>query len=342
MILESGTVRVVQGSQDLVFENASLEGVIAGTKIKIRGNPNHYHFGATPVDNVNAVMVEPYAGVSEENASYQIFLDIEEFGMIKIQKGIAEMYDAIAHNFDITIKELRIAGSSDNYNQIITKHFFGSPAQDREFGYLYAPFDMRIVKLRLSTEENAPDGSLTIDMAIDNVYQGVNVTVPANNLWKEKEGLNYTILQGEKVNFKWTAVPGYSGSNWYVEITYQSIPARLIRYDYQGMFLGDLAVNKVAGNGFKFPVKSKLLGFHYEFLGLPPQGSEATIEVLKDGVSLSPPVEIILPEAYNFGNITIAQVDFEVTEIFSLKVTKVGANVSGDNLIITAHTYQVE
>ena len=231
-------------------------------------------------------------------------------------------------------------GASPTKKQITTKIFIGEPVLNQEWGFLKFTPDVVISKIRLYTDNTAPDGQLIADLAVDGTYQSINITVPANNLWSLDNTLTTAVDAGEFTKLKWTTVPAMPGSNWFAEITWYAITPLITRYDCLAFLMGDLEVGRIIGNGYKYPVNSKLFGLHYEFTNNPPLGSAAIIEVYKNGVAIGTPVTFTFTAGQLWGYIACAQTSFLTTDIQTFIITQIGSDMPGSGLIMTPHTYQ--
>lgn len=343
-VISSGTCSINQNTNTLTFSGATgLSGIVkAGHEIKFDGEPSFYHFTTDMTDNVNGAILETYQGTNKVAANYQIFKDFYGHNLARIQSNTRDNWDLIDRNFGITDDELDAAGAPSTKDQITTKIYIGEPVLNKEWGFLKWTPGVVITKIRLGTDNFAPNGNLTLDMAADGTYQAINLTVPVNNLWKESSTLTTTVDAGEFTKFKWTDVPSSPGNDWYIEITWHSGTALVTRYDFLGMVLGDVVVGRIIGKGYKPPVKSKLFGLHWEWLDFAPIGSNVILEVYKNDAAIATPVTIVLTENQLYGYIACTQTTFETTDIMTFRINQVGSSLPGSGLIITPHTYRVE
>jgi hypothetical protein len=116
----------------------------------------------------------------------------------------------------------------------------------------------------------------------------------------------------------------------------------ITRYDFFRLYLGILQVGRQIGDGFKFPVKSKVFGLTYNFQSCPPEGSAVILNLYKNGADLATPVQITLPANTINGYVAITQTDFLITDTCSLYITQAGSPIPGDNLEVTLHSCRIE
>ncbi|MEK7290436.1 MAG: hypothetical protein AAB013_00830 [Planctomycetota bacterium] len=117
---------------------------------------------------------------------------------------------------------------------------------------------------------------------------------------------------------------------------------KITRYDFVKFYLGGLQVGRQIGEGFKFPVKSKVFGLSYSFQGNSPFGSAVILNLYKNGADLATPVQITLPANIIYGYVAITQTDFLITDTCSLYVTQAGSDIPGGNLEVTLHSCRIE
>lgn len=117
---------------------------------------------------------------------------------------------------------------------------------------------------------------------------------------------------------------------------------KITRYDFIKFYLGELQVGRQIGEGFRFPVKSKVFGLTYNFQSCPPEGSAVVLNLYKNGADLATPVQITLPANTKNGYVAITQTDFLITDTCSLYITQVGFPIPGDNLEVTLHSCRIE
>lgn len=342
-MINTGTVDVVQDSKSLTFSGVDLTSVIAGNRFKVNGDVIEYTIVSVTVisaTSATATILEAYAGSNQTAVSFQIFTDFYDYNLKVITVNAVDNPVVIDHNFKIIADELGALNAPNTKYQITTKIFIGEPVLNQEWGFLKFTPDVVITKIRLYTDNTAPDGALVADLAVDGTYQSINITVPVNNLWSLDNTLTTAVDAGEFTKLKWTTVPAMPGSNWFAEITWYAITPLITRYDCLAFLMGDLEVGRIIGNGYKYPVNSKLFGLHYEFTNNPPLGSAAIIEVYKNGVAIGTPVTFTLPDGQLWGYVACAQTSFLTTDIQTFIITQIGSDMPGAGLIITPHTFQ--
>ena len=342
-MINTGTVDVIQNSKALTFSGVDLTSVISGNRFKVNGDTIEYTIVSVTVvssTSATATILEAYAGSNQTAVSFQIFTDFYDYNLKVINTNTVDNPVMIDHNFKIIADELGALNAPNTKYQITTKIYIGEPETGREWAFFKLTPDAIISKARLYTDNTAPDGELVADLAVDGTYQDINITVPVNNLWSTDNILTTTVDAGEFVKLKWMTVPAKPGNNWFAEITWYAITPLITRYDCLAFLMGDLEVGRILGQGYKYPVASKLFGLHYEFTQNPPIGSDAIIEIHRNGAGIGTPVTFTLPAGQLYGYLTCAQTSFITTDIQTWRVNQIGSVVPGTGLIITPHTYQ--
>lgn len=342
-MINTGTVNVIQNSKSLTFSGVDLSSVISGNKFKVNGDTIEYTIVSVIVissTSATATILEDYAGSNQTAIGFQIFTAFYDYNLKIINTNTIDNPVIIDHNFKIIADELGALNAPNTKYQITPKIYIGEPEVGREWGFLKFTPDAVIAKIRLYTDNTAPDGALVADLAVDGTYQNINVTVPANNLWSLNNTLTTAVDAGEFVKLKWITVPAMPGSNWFAEITWYAITPLITRYDCLAFVMGDLEINKIIGNGFKYPVNSKLFGIHYEFTNNSPLGSSAIVELYKNGAAIGTPVTFTFPAGQLWGYIACASTSFLTTDIQTFNITQIGSDMPGSGLIMTPHTYQ--
>ena len=304
------------------------------------GYPDPLHVLSDAASETSLTLLEDWNGPTETLINYEIVKDFYDYEIPVLSPDQTDTAYKINTAHQRIINALNSLGASPTKKQITTKIFIGEPVLNQEWGFFKFTPDCVISKIRLYTDNYAPDGALVADLAVDGTYQGINVTVPANNLWSADNTLTTSVDAGEFTKLKWTTVPAMPGNNWFAEITWYVITPLITRYDCLAFFMGDLEVGRVIGNGYKYPVASKLFGLHYEFTQNPPLGTDAIIEVYKNGAAIGTPVTFTLPAGQLWGYVACAQTSFLTTDIQTFIITQIGSDMPGSGLIITPHTYQ--
>ncbi len=346
-VINDGTISLTSGSSvvagiDTLFLTRLVQ---SGYLLYPQGFPDPLHVLSNATSETSLTLLETYSGPNEVSITYELVKDFYDYEIPVLGPDMPETTYKINTAHQRIINALNSLGASPTKKQITTKIFIGEPVLNQEWGFLKFTPSVVISKIRLYTDNYAPDGSLIADLAIDGTYQSINITVPANNLWSLDNTLTSAVDAGEFTKLKWTTVPTMPGSNWFAEITWYAITPLITRYDCLVMMLGDLDTyantGREFGNGYKYPVASKLFGIHYEFTGgNPPLGSAAIIEVYKDGAAIGTPVTFTLPEGQLWGYLSCAQTAFLTTNVQTWRVNQVGSIVPGSGLLITPHTYQ--
>ena len=333
----SGTVT----GTDTLFLTRLIE---SGYLLYPEGYPDPLHILSDATSETSLTILEDWNGPTETLINYEIVKDFYDYEIPVLSPDQTDTAYKINTAHQRIIDALNSLGASPTKKQITTKIFLGEPVLNQEWGFLKFTPDVVISKIRLYTDNTAPDGALVADLAVDGTYQNINITVPVNNLWSLNNTLTTAVDAGEFTKLKWTTVPGMPGSNWFAEITWYAITPLITRYDCLVMMLGDLDTyantGKIFGNGFKYPVNSKLFGLHYEFTNNPPLGSAAIIEVYKNGVAIGTPVTFTFTAGQLWGYIACAQTSFLTTDIQTFIITQIGSDMPGSGLIMTPHTYQ--
>lgn len=342
-IINDGTISLTTGSPtvtgtDTLFLSRLIE---SGYLLYPQGYPDPVHILSDATSETSLTLLETWNGPNETSITYEIVKDFLDYEIPVLGPDMSETAYKINTGHQRIIDALNSLGASPTKKQITTKIFIGEPILNQEWGFMKFTPDAVISKIRLYTDNTAPDDSLVADLAIDGTYQSINITVPANNLWSTDNTLTSAVDAGEFTKLKWTTVPAMPGSNWFAEITWYAVTPLITRYDCMAFLMGDLEVGRILGNGFKYPVASKLFGIHYELTGgNPPLGSDAIVEVYKDGAAIGTPVTFTLPEGQLWGYLSCAQTSFLTTNIQTWRVNQIGSVVPGSGLIITPHTFQ--
>ena len=329
----SGTVT----GTDTLFLTRLIE---SGYLLYPEGYPDPLHVLSDATSETSLTILEDWNGPNETLINYEIVKDFYDYEIPVLSPDQTETAYKINTAHQRIIDALNSLGASPTKKQITTKIFIGEPVLNQEWGFLKFTPDVVISKIRLYTDNFAPDGALVADIAVDGTYQSINITVPANNLWSLDNTLTTAVDAGEFTKLKWTTVPVMPGSNWFAEITWYAITPLITRYDCLAFLMGDLEVGRILGQGFKYPVASKLFGIHYEFTQNPPLGSDAIIEVYQNGAGIGTPVTFTLPTGQLYGYLTCSQTSFITTDVQTWRVNQIGSVVPGTGLIITPHTYQ--
>ena len=342
MIINDGKISLVQNSATVTGTDTKFltRLVQSGYLLYPKGYPDPLHILSDATSETSLTLLETFNAPNENDISYEIVKDFYDYEIPALSPDMTETAFKINTGHQRIIDALNSLGASPTKKQITTKLYIGEPEVGREWGFLKFTPGAVISKIRLYTDNTAPDGQLIADLAVDGTYQNINITIPANNLWSLDNTLTTAVDAGEFIKLKWTTVPAMPGSNWFAEITWYAITPLITRYDCLAFIMGDLEVSRILGNGYKYPVASKLFGLHYEFTNNSPLGSSAIIELYKNGAAIGTPVTFTFPAGQLWGYITCAQTSFLTTDIQTFIITQIGSDMPGSGLIVTPHTYQ--
>ncbi len=101
---------------------------------------------------------------------------------------------------------------------VISRTYIGAPAFDYEWGYLKISNSCILNELRLSSGDQQIDNSAVVDMSINGLYQGINLTIPAGASDGEITKLSMKLLEGDEIKFKFIKVTLPSGCNFTLDL----------------------------------------------------------------------------------------------------------------------------
>lgn len=339
----TGTASITSNTKAVTIvtldDGAALVGaVIAGYELQWIGENNHFHIEITPTSNGALTLEETYAGVTKVAAEFQIFTGYHGHNLIRVEPSMSDSFYSLQRNFERISDELTSLGSTADEEQCLNKNFIGVPVQNLFWGYQKFTGAIEISKLILATNDDAPVNDLVIDIEINGVLQGLNLTVLAGQKSIESSALTYIVAAGQVVRFKWITVTEPAGSTWNIDIHYHNSSGLRIYYDFQKMYVGTLYTGLILGSAYKPPNRSKKFGLTYE-LDEAPIGSGIIIELLKNGASLATPVTATIPENSLTGYLELSQTEILTTQTASLQINQPGSIVPGSNLRAILHSY---
>lgn len=340
-LINAGTVSVASGSQTWNFTSSNLltQGARAGSIIKIDGQTAWYTLAVDPPDNTQCQTLQAYVGTNAVNSAYQILTDFYPLNLAILDPSMVDSFYAMNRNFEILSNKISALGASTN-DQILPRMFFGQPIEGQEWGHISLLSASQIKQLRIATDGNPPvDGNLVVDIAIAGAYQGLNLTLPSFQLWKESASVLYGVSAGSLINLKWVTVPANPGQNYTVDITYEAVVGLAGRQDFFRYFGEDIYVGLELGQGYKNATDCEVFGLHYAWQKQPPIGSNVIVELYKNNTPLGTPVLITIPATSLYGYVAHAQTAFLSTDYQKYKITQVGADVPGSGLTITAASF---
>ena len=341
-IVSEGTVSVVQNSATVTGVDTLFvtRGVAKGDEFYLTDGAIPYII-ASVASETSLTLQETYKGATTDDSTYEILVDFLSFNVPKLYPETQESFPILNHIHSLLIAKIKEAGAAALEYQITTRMYLGQPVQGDEFGNLTFDPDAQIDKVRLSTDNSPPDTNLVLDIAINDVYQALNLTLPAFSPSVSSAALTYQVAGGEIVKFKWSTVGISSGDDYYIDITWHATTALIVRYDFYRYYIGQLVINKIIGSSYYPPVKSTYYAVSYEML----QGSEGAaviLELLKNGTSLGTPVTVTITALSTSGKVTHTQTNFETTDTYSWKITQIGTLFPGEDLILTSHSFRIE
>jgi hypothetical protein len=340
-IYSTGTVSINNGSQTVTGVGTSFlsNGIVAGDLWKIDGESVPYIIAADATSETSLTLLTPYALPNASAKTYQIATDFYTFQIPKIFPSMRDSYYYINDAFSKIADQLSQAGASTYHAQVLTKVYIGVPSQGAFFGYQKFTGAAQLNKIIISSQDDSiTDNNLVLDIEINGVLQGLNLTVPAGSSTITSSTLSYIVNAGEIIRYKWITATVPCGSNWNVDLHYQNSSGLIVYYDYQKICIGSLYTNLILGTNYKPANRSKAFAITYE-LSEAPEGSSIILELLKDGASLGTPVIITIPEGSLTGYLEFSQTEFLTTNTCSLRVNQPGSIVPGQNLMAVLHSY---
>lgn len=335
-IINAGTVSNA-GGKVWTFTGSDLfdQGADAGDLLQIAGTNSYYHIEIQPTNNTSVTTVESYGGVALVSVDYQILTGFIGYRMTQIDPDMRDSFYAITRNFEIIADELTDLGASADKYQVITKKHIGVPVQGEYFGYQKFTNQVQIDKIIIASQDGSvTDTNLVLDLEIDGVLQGLNLTVLANTASKESAALSYSVPAGDVIRLVWVTATEPCGSNWDIDIHFHNTAPNIVHYDFNKMYFGEIYTGLVLGTAFKFPVDRSIIYLDYE-LDEAAAGADIELEVLLDGVSFGTPVTATIPQGSKTGTLALAQEEILSTETCSVSITQVGSTIAGSNLRIT-------
>lgn len=341
-IINEGTVSTIQGGDSVIGIDTLFltRGVSSGDLFQLSGGAYPYII-SNVLSETSLVLQENYKTASVDNSEYEISTDFLAFGVPKVYPEMQDSFPIFNYIHQKLIAKIKEAGAASIEYQITPKPYLGQPVQGQEFGIFTWDLDVQIDKIRISTDISPPDTDLILDIAINNIYQGLNLTLPAFLSLVSSSDLTYQISYGDTIKFKWVTVGVSPGSDYYIDIIWHATTALTVRYDFIRQYIGQLQVDKIIGNGYSPPVKSIFYAISYELTN-PAEGTDIILELLKNGTSLGTPVTVTIPVLSSSSKITHAQTEFETTDTYSWKIIQIGSTFPGEDLILTAHSFRVE
>ena len=343
MAIIKGTATILSNTKAVTIvtldDGAALVGsVIEGNEFQWVGANNHYHIEITPTSNGALTLLETYGGPDKTAQDFQIITGYHGHNLIRVEPSMSDSFYSLQRNFERISDELTSLGSTADEEQCLNKNWIGIPVQTAFWGYQKFTGAIEISKLILSTNDDGTTYDLILDIEINGVLQGLNLTVLAGQKSIESSTLTYIVQAGQVVRFKWITVNEPAGSNWNIDIHYHNSSGLRIYYDYQKMYVGTLYAGLILGPAYKPPNRSKKFGVTYE-LDEGPIGSAIILELLKDGASLGTPVTVTIPESSLTGYLEFSQTEILTTQTASLQVNQHGSIIPGSNLRATLHSY---
>lgn len=343
MAIITGTATILSNTKAVTIvtldNGATLVGaVIAGHELQWIGENAHFHIEITPTSNSSLTLLETYGGPNKTAQEFQIVTGYHGHNLIRVEPSMSDSFYSLQRNFERISDELTSLGSTADEEQCLNKICFGTPVQNGFWGYQKFTGAIEISKLILSTNDDAPSYNLVLDIEINGVLQGLNLTVLAGQKSIVSSALAYIVQAGQVVRFKWITVNEPAGSNWDIDIHYHNSSGLRIYYDFQKAYYGTIYTGLILGSAYKPPNRSKKFGVTYE-LDEAPNGSGVILELLKDGASLGTPVTVTIPESSLTGYLEFSQTEILTTQTASLKVNQPGSIIPGSNLRATIHSY---
>lgn len=319
----------------------TMIGVVeAGSWLKIDEETLHYNIALDASGDTSLTLQEDYQGVTGSK-TFQIFTDFIDGEIPRLTSGMTGSFFIMNDIYKIFIDRIAAAGAPLLNTQVITFPYIGEPVSEDEFGYFKSSAPIEIDKLRLRTDKPSPDNTVTIDYSIESVYQNLDLTLANPNTSSESAELTSVVSAGEVVRLKWKNITLPAGNTYFVDMIYHTTSILKTRYDYNATVYGQLEVDQIIWNNFKFPVKSKVFAVTIEYLNYLGEGGDQTFELLLDGASLGTPVTFTVTEGSTTFYVALAQTDYETTETCSIKVNSLGT-IPPQHVVFRLHSYEIE
>lgn len=339
MIITAGTATVTNGSNIVTIADGDIfdRSVVAGNVFSLVDEPGTYDVAVDATDNITLTLDRNYPGPTRAGIQFEIFQDIQEFDIIDISGNMRDSAKIITRNNKKIIDQLLLAGNPALSYRVLPRLYIGEPIPNKEFGFIYPYSGMNLASIRVTTENPPLDGNLVLDLAIDGVYQNLNLTLTPG-LKTISGSAAFVIEPGSYGNFKWPTIPGAPGSDYYIDITWYPYGSLDYRQDFYKPIFGEFITNYLIGRGFTFPVKSRTLTCTYTCNGTLIAGSDVILTILKNSISAG---IITIPQGSMSGTISIPQVNFLTTDTCELIVTQPGTSVPGSYYEISLNTYRI-
>lgn len=342
-VINNGTITITQGlgiitGVDTKFLSKNIK---AGWLLYPDGYPDPYHILLDATSETSLTLLETHNGVTESLLDYEIIADYYDYNVPALDPNMTENVYKINFAHQRIIDALNSLGAASTQNQIFAKKYIGVPVQDNYFGYQKFTGASIIKKIILSSQDGeTTENNLVLDIEINGVLQGLNLTVPAGASTITSAVLAYNVAAGQAMRLKWITAVVPCSSNWDIDIHYSNSSGLKIYYDFQKIYFGYLYVNLILGASYKPPSKNRVFGITYE-LDEAANGASIILELLKNAISLATPVLITIPADSLNGYLEMTQTEFLTTDICSLKVNQIGSNIPGSNLRTILHSFHV-
>lgn len=339
-VINDGTISLTNNSAtitgvDTLFLSRAVK---SGWLLYPQGFPDPFHVLVDATAETSLTVLETYNGPNQSGLSYELVKDFLDYEVPLLSPDMSESAYKTNYGHQKIIDALNSLGAAASHKQIINKNWIGVPVPSAFWGYQKFTGAVEISKLILSTNDDPTSYNLILDIEINGVLQGLNLTVLAGQKSIESSALTYIVQAGQVVRFKWITVNEPAGSNWNVDIHYKNSSSLRIYYDFQKMYVGTLYAGLVLGEAYKPASKGKKFGVTYE-LDDAPAGSGIILELLKDGASMGTPVTTTIPEGSLTGYLEFSQTEILTTNTCSLRVNQPGNVIPGSNLRTTLHSF---
>lgn len=284
------------------------------------------------------ILISPnYAGATAEGVEYQIQRDFTP------NLSLAEMNsgddDWPHHITDGVIRKLDtiLANTTSAAYRKLSRYYVGMPVLNREFGEIKLASHADMAEVTLSAEA-APEGTVSIDMAINGAYQSIGLNLAAGQ-YSASVTIAKTAVVNDTLKFKWTAVPaGFPGQNFTVDVKYKDTSVLEKRYEFMRIRPGLGAVGQRIGRGYKPAVKSRFFAGMLTAQGAP-LGADYKVALMFNDVQQA---QVLTLAAGTYSQYTsFTQLDVLTTETIDAIVTQVGSTYPVDNITLTLYSYLI-
>lgn len=333
----TGTANVTNASDIVDIPGAALlTNVQVGNTFKRKDEYAEYNIIA--VNSNEQIRISPaYAGTTATGVQYQITRDYTpNLGLTEINTGDVDW----PHHLTIgVIRKLDtlLANTTSAAYRKLPRYYMGMPVLNREFGEIKLTSNCDMVEVTLSAEA-APEGTVSIDMAINGAYQTIGLNLTSGQ-YSAAVTITKSAVVGDTLKFKWMAIPaGFPGQNFTIDVKYKDASVLEKRYEFMRIRPGLGAVGQRIGRGFKPAVKSRFFAGMLTAQGAP-LGADYKVALMFNDVQQT---QILTLAAGAYSQYTtFTQLDVQTTDTIDAIVTQVGSDYPGEHITLTLYSYLI-